>query len=91
MTRPLPAKIGAIDAGMGRHDSEEDWNETREDSITPKGKPVSRVQDKVAATPVWWKLLPNKYYKANCSNELVFVAFTTSSTSHYFQAIQEKR
>ena len=52
MTRPLPAKIGAIDAGMGRHDSEEDWNETREDSITPKGKPVSRVADKVAATPV---------------------------------------
>ena len=46
MTRPLPAKIGAIDAGMGRHDSEEDWNETREDSITPKGKPVSRVADK---------------------------------------------
>ena len=91
MTRPLPAEIGAIDAGMGRHDSEEDWDETREDSITPKGKPVSRVADKVPATSVWWTLFPNKYYKANCSNELVFVDFTTSSTSHYFQAIQEER
>ena len=37
MTRPFPAKIGAIEAGMGRHDSEEDWDETGEDSITPKG------------------------------------------------------
>ena len=52
MTRPLPAKIGANDAGMGRHDSEEDWDETREDSITPKGKLVSRVADKVPATSV---------------------------------------
>ena len=52
MTRPLPAKIGTIAAGMGRHDSEEDWDETREDSITPKGNPVSRVADKVNATPV---------------------------------------
>ena len=37
MTRPLPAKVGATEAGMGRHDSEEDWDETGEDSITPKG------------------------------------------------------
>ena len=71
MTRPLPAKIGTIAAGMGRHDSEEDWDETREDSITPKGNPVSRVADKVNATPVWWKLLPCLSYTSDAADDSV--------------------
>ena len=46
MTRPLPTKIGSIEAGMGHkrdtqsHDSEEDWDETDEDGQTRQSSSV---------------------------------------------------